>query len=304
MIVVWARTTPPAAKVAVALGMLLLAPYATFYNWSMIVVAAALLLRSDLRPRSLIPVLLAIGAIAAAATQKATPYPSPNLLSAGTHGLYWLPLFALATVGVLALAGRRRRPHGEDEPAEAAPPPRATARRERSAGRPGQLIDRLPRFTLWTTVALLALSSGYLVSAFVSQNGPFRAGPFGRQAVLRALPSDFPVPPESTVEDAGRGTLLPYRVEWRTTEPTGEVAGLPRRRLDDGNWEIVLAEGDETQLRLRTIRLGIDGVIELFAEVRVTESADGSALHVEFTPLPTSLVPGFEDWLADKAGNQ
>ena len=298
VIVVWAKATPGAAKVAAALGMLLLAPYATFYNWSMIVVAAALLLRSDLRPRFLIPMLLAGGAIAAAATQKATPYPAANLLTAGTYGLYWIQPFALAAVFMLALAGRRR-----EEPAAAAPStpavrvPWFALRRER-------LGLQLPRLALGITVALVALSSGYLLSAFVSQNGPFRAGPFDRQTVLRALPADFPLPPESTIEHAGRGALLPYRVQWQSTQPTSEVASLLRRKLDVGDWEIVLADGDENGLRLRTVRNGIDGEMEFFGEVTVAESEDGTVTQLEFTPIPTTLVPGFDDWLADRDANQ
>ncbi len=43
MLFAWWRCTPSVARAAAALGMLLLAPYSTFYNWSMIAVAAALL---------------------------------------------------------------------------------------------------------------------------------------------------------------------------------------------------------------------------------------------------------------------
>ena len=358
VVLAWAKATPSAAKVAAALGMLLLAPYATFYNWSMITVAAALLLRSDLRPRALIPLLLAGGVIAAAATQKATPYPSPNLLTAGTYGLYWLPPFALFTTFALALAGRRRSKEGE--PAEAAAPQMSPSRRPRLAFRPKQLIPQLPRFAfrpkallpklphlafrpkallpklphlafrpkallpklprlafrpkallpqlprlaIFTALALAAFSSGYVVSAFVSHNGPFKVGPFDRQRVLEALPADFPLPGGSTIEDAGRGTLMPYRIEWQSAYEYSEVASLYRSELDKGDWEIGLEESAESGLMLRAMRFDISGEMDLFAEIQVAESDGGSTIQLEFILLPVTNVPGFDEWLADREANQ
>ncbi len=344
VVVAWAKATPSAAKVAAALGMLLLAPYATFYNWSMITVAAALLLRSDLRPRALIPLLLAGGAIAAAATQKATPYPSPNLLTAGTYGLYWLPPFALFTTFALALAGRRRSTEGK--PTEDAAPqmspsrwprfafrpkallpqlprlafrpkallpklPRLAFRPKallpklpRLAFRPKSLLPQLPRLAIFTALALAAFSSGYVVSAFVSHNGPFKVGPFDQQRVLEALPVDFPLPRGSTVEDAGRGTLMPYRIEWQSAYEYNEVAGLYRNEFDEGDWEIGLEESDESELLLRVMRFDIAGEMEFFAEIQVAESAGGSAILLEFIILPVTKVPGFDEWFADLEANQ
>ncbi len=330
VVVAWAKATPSAAKVAAALGMLLLAPYATFYNWSMITVAAALLLRSDLRPRALIPLLLAVGAIAAAATQKATPYPSPNLLTAGTYGLYWLPPFALFTTFALALAGRHRS--REDEPTEDAVPQMSPSRGPRLAFRPKQLLPQLPRLAfrpkallpqlprlafrpkrllpqlprlaIFTALALAAFSSGYVVSAFVSHNGPFKVGPFDRQRVLEALPADFPLARGSTVEDAGRGTLMPYRIEWQSAYEYNEVAGLYRSELDNGDWEIGLEESGESGLLLRVMRFDTVGEMEFFAEIQVAESAEGSAIQLEFIILPVTEVPGFDEWFADREANQ
>ena len=344
VVVAWAKATPSAAKVAAALGMLLLAPYATFYNWSMIVVAAALLLRSDIRPRALIPLLLAGGAIAAAATQKATPYPSPNLLTAGTYGLYWLPPFALFTTFALALAGRRRSKEGETTEAAATqkPPsrrpllafrpkqllqqlPRLTFRPKRLLPqlprlkfrpkqllpqlprltfRPNQLLPQLPRLAIFTALALAAFSSGYVVSAFVSHNGPFKVGPFDRQRVLEALPADFPLPGGSTIEEAGRGTLLPYRIEWQSEHEYGEVAGLYRSELDKGDWEIGLEESAESDLLLRAMRFDSTGEMDLFAEIQVAESDGGSAIQLEFILLPVTNMPGFDEWIADREANQ
>jgi hypothetical protein len=113
-VVAWWKCTPSVAKVATALAMLMLAPHSSFYNWSMLSVAAALLLHSDLRStatgRALVPAILAGMAIAAAASQQATPFPLPYdaYRPASTLGIYWVQPAALATIIVLAVFGRRR----------------------------------------------------------------------------------------------------------------------------------------------------------------------------------------------------
>ena len=76
-VIAWWKCTPSVAKVTAALAMLMLAPHSSFYNWSMLSVAAALLLHSDLRPRALVPAILVVMAVAAAASQQATPFPLP-----------------------------------------------------------------------------------------------------------------------------------------------------------------------------------------------------------------------------------
>jgi hypothetical protein len=305
VVLVWFTRARSVAKVAAAVGMLLLAPYSTFYNWTLIVVAAALLLRADVRPRFLIPMILAVGSVAAAATLKATPYPVSNVLTTvGPGGLYWIQPFALGTVFLLAFVGARRRLGQAEEPPEEAAPAEHRIRWSLPKIPLGPVAERVPVPVVWTVMAVVAVSSGYVVSAFVSQNGPFQPGHFGRQTVLAALPEDFPVPPEATIEDAGRGTVLPYRIEWQSGEPVSEVAGALRTKLADGTWEIVLEEGEEDDVLLRTARLDLAGFMDVFAEVRVIDWQGGSAVSLEFTPLPTDRVPGFEDWLEDKEENQ
>ncbi len=305
VVLVWMIGAPSAAKVAAALGILLLAPYSTFYNWGMIAVAGALLLRADVRPRALIPAVLALGVIAAAATQKATPYPIPNLLDAsGTYGLYWLQPFALGAVFLLAVAGRRRSPKQEEEPAAASERTTEHLLRAWRTVRMGPALQLVRPAAFWTIVAVAAAASGYMLSAFVSESPPFQPDLFGRQAVLRALPADFPVPPAARVKDAGAGTLLPYRVEWQTDDSVSEVAGLFGERLDNGTWQILLADGDATKVRLRTARLDVTGSMDLFGEVKIVRSNGGSLVSLEFTPLPTNKVPGFDDWLANRDTSQ
>ena len=305
VVLVWMTGAPSVAKVAAALGMLLLAPYSTFYNWGMIAVAGALLLRADVRPRALIPAMLALGAIAPAATQKATPFPIPDYRgAAGTLGLYWLQPFALGAVFLLAVAGRRRSPEQEAEPAGAGERTTERFRRAWRTVRRGPALRLLRPAAFWTATAVAAAASGYMLSAFVSESPPFQPDLFSRQVVLRALPADFPVPASASVKDAGEGMLLPYRVEWQADESVSEVAGLFRQRLDNGTWQILLAEGDATNVRLRTARLDVTGTMDLFGEVKIVRSNGGRFISLEFTPLPTIKMPGFDDWLAHRDASQ
>ncbi len=78
------------------------------------------------------------------------------------------------------------------------------------------------------------------------------------------------------------------------------MAGLLGRKLDAGPWQIVLSDGGEGAVRLRTVRMDLGGLMDVFAEVRVIDLGDGSAVSLEFTLIPTTKVPGFDDWLADR----
>ena len=302
VVLVWATRERSVGKVAAALGMLLLAPFSTFYNWALIAVAGALLLRANVRPKYLIPIVLVLGAMAMAATQKATPFPTFNLLGpGGTYGLYWVQPFALCTVFLMAIAGRRKAPEPTAEPPEDAAPMLERIRGAWRAARAGQLVNRAPKVALWTAVAVLAMGSGYVVSAYVSQSGPFHPGPFARHTVLRALPDDFPAPPDATIEHAGRGSLLPYQVNWRSTQPLRELASYYTERLSEGGWELMLVEPESGLLRIRTAHFDETDNMDGFAELRVSGSETAvSNVTLEFLLLPTSKVPGYERWLADK----
>ena len=78
MLLAWWRCTPSVAKVAVVLGMLLVSPHVTFYNWTLFAAAAALLLHSDLRPRWLVPAIIVGLAAALAAIAERDPVPDPR----------------------------------------------------------------------------------------------------------------------------------------------------------------------------------------------------------------------------------
>jgi hypothetical protein len=298
MLVAWWKCTPSVAKVATALGMLLLTPHSSFYNWSMLAVAGALLLRADLRPRYLVPLLIGGMAAAAAATQKATPFPLPADVyrPAATLGVYWVQPAALASVFVLAVFGRRTLVVAEGE-SRAAEPSEMPARVAHTDER-GRAGARAPRMALGGALAAIAVCFGYVSSAYVSGNGPFRSDPyFGRSQVLRALPSDFPVPPRASIDGAGPGSHLPYRVEWETPERTSDVAGLMRSQLNDGTWRVVDSSDEDGKLKLRSTRAGTGGLPPVIAEIAISAAGAGSNVLLEFSPLPASSVPGYEEWL-------
>jgi hypothetical protein len=104
------RATPAMQAPAVALGTLLATPYAMFYDWGLLVVAGALLLRARESRGLLAPMVVIGGYVAAVMTQVATPYPPPLpyveagriVWPASTFGVYLTAPFALATLAVLA----------------------------------------------------------------------------------------------------------------------------------------------------------------------------------------------------------
>jgi hypothetical protein len=288
----WWKCNRSTAKVATALGMLLLTPHSTFYHWSMITVAAALLLRADVRPRYMVPVMIAGLALAMAATQNATQFPVPVDLfrPAGTRGLYWIQPAALATVLALAIIGRKRSAAEEEAAATAAAPYRIAM--------PRFAFGSMPRAGAWAALAGVALVAGYGASAYVSGSGPFhRDAYFGRAAVLRALPADFPALDGSHVQNAGAGSHLPYRIEWDVEGTTSEVAGIMRQRLADGTWKIVDSQADGGDVRLRTARGAAGGAPPVVGEIDIVAAGGGSRVRLEFSPLPSSLVPGYQRWL-------
>ena len=70
-----------------------------------------------------------------------------------------------------------------------------------------------------------------------------------------------------------------------------------RQRLGDGSWRIVDSSGDGASVRLRSTRAASDGAPPVIAEVAISESGAGSEVSLEFSPLPASLVPGYQRWL-------
>jgi hypothetical protein len=289
MALAWWKCTPSVAQVATVLGMLLAMPHETFYNWTILAVAGALLVRSDLRPRWLIPMMVAGLALAAAATQNATPFPIPVDVyrPPGTRGFFWIQPAALAALCTLAIAGRRSEESVEET---------ASSSRFRIA------IPAMPAFTrvaAWSGAGVAAVVVGYLGGAYVSNSAPFRTPPFFSQTtVLQALPVDFPIVPGSRMEDAGAGARLPYRVEWDAPAATSEVAGLMREKLADGSWKIIESSiGSGEDVTLRTARSADGNGASVLADVEISPSGRGSRVRLEFSPVPASSVPNYDKWL-------
>jgi hypothetical protein len=291
MAIAWWKCTPSVAQVATVLGMLLAMPHETFYNWTIIAVAGVLLVRSDLRPRWLIPAMVAGLALAAVATQKATPFPIPVDVyrPPGTRGFFWIQPAALLALCTLAIAGRRREESAEDA---------ARSSWSRFA-RPAMAMPSITRVSAWGGAGVAAVITGYLVGAYVSNSAPFRTPPFFSQTtVLRALPVDFPVVPGSRIEDAGAGARLPYRVEWDAPGATSEVAGLMRERLGDGSWKIIdSSAGSGEDVTLRTARAADGRGASVLADVEISPKGQGSRVRLEFSPVPASSVPNYDKWL-------
>jgi hypothetical protein len=291
MALAWWKCTPSVAQVATVLGMLLAMPHETFYNWTIIAVAGVLLVRSDLRPRWLIPAMMAGLALAAAATQNATPFPIPVDVyrPPDTRGFFWIQPAALLALCTLAIAGRRR-----EERVEAAP----GSSRGRFALH-AITMPSLARVAAWSGAGVVAVVVGYLGGAYVSNSAPFRTPPFFSQTtVLQALPVDFPIVPGSHMEGAGVGARLPYRVEWDAPGATSEVAGLMRERLGDGSWKIIDSSvGSGEDVTLRTARAADGDGASVLADVEISPNGRGSRVRLEFSPVPASSVPNYDKWL-------
>lgn len=109
IVIVWWRSSKAAQLTATALGILLVTPYAMFYDWALLVVGGTLLLRTRPRIGALVPLLLIGGYAAAIATQAATPVPLPQQFldnpaaMDSTEGIYWTAPFALLAVFALAI---------------------------------------------------------------------------------------------------------------------------------------------------------------------------------------------------------
>jgi hypothetical protein len=162
----------------------------------------------------------------------------------------------------------------------------------------GSIAYHAPKLATWGALAAVAVCFGYVSSAYVSGNAPFRTDRyFGRGQVLRALPRDFPVPPLASIDGAGPGSHLPYRVEWKTPGRTSEVAGLMRTQLNDGTWRVVDSSEEDGKLRFRSTRAAADGMPPVIAEITISAAGAGSTVLLEFSPLPSNNVPGYDEWL-------
>lgn len=310
---VWARADRSGAMAAAALGMLLVTPYANFYDWGLLVVAGALLLRADVRWKAVLPVVV-LGLYAALlVSQQATPFPAVDVelgfIGTGGHffvtpadlvfptgGIYWVTPAALAVVAFLALAGQRRGP--SEEAAEAAPdgaawptlPSAVDAARAHLSG----MLRPAGRLALASVLVPLA----YFLAAYVGDAPPFTEGydPFATGEVLKQLPSDFPLPPERRLETAGQGIQLPYHIEWISAEPVSEVAGVYRQLLNTDTWELMLEEETSPSYRVRLARFTPYGFMTHWAMLDVSPWRGGSLVSLDlFVTQRITITSGGAD---------
>ncbi len=298
VVLVWVRGGRSVAMPAAALGMLLVTPYANFYDWGLLVVAGALLLRADVRWKPLLP-LIVVGLYAALlVSQQATPFPAidielgafgtgghffitPADISVPTRGLYWVTPAALAVVAFLALMAKEDKDEGRAD----------TGREGRSdtAAEAPAIKTSVIRRTGLPAAARLALAGAlipvaYFIAAYEGGGPPFDEpyDPFSRSSVMSELPSDFPRPPSGKVESAGQGVQLPYHVEWVSTEPVSEVASVYRELLDEETWELMLHEESRPSYRVRLARFTSYGFMTHWAMLAVTPQEDGSRISLDF----------------------
>ena len=106
----WLRTGVRRGACVAAFAMLLFTPYSQFYDFGLVLVGMALLLRAGLPATT---TFAAFGGLylAAVVTQANTIYPTKDLLGpAQTDGVYWLTPALLVVIAVLAIAGKRGEP--------------------------------------------------------------------------------------------------------------------------------------------------------------------------------------------------
>ncbi len=299
VLLVWWRGSGHIALAAAALGMVLVTPYANFYDWGLLVVAGALLLKADVRWKPAVPAIAGGLYLGLLVSQAATPFPAvdvelgtigsggqfsmtPAGLVFPTKGIYWITPAVLAAIGLLALMAGGKRP-AEASAGEAAGTAAASIMAVEEARAPCALLSsglRLPG-RLATIGGLVA--AGYFAAAFLSDAPPFMEGsdPFAPKAVLSQVPDDFPLPDDSKLELAGEGSQLPYRIEWTTAEPVSEVAGIYRDLLEEDTWELMMAEQTSPSYRIRLARFTPHGFMTHWAMLDVSPSGPGSHISLD-----------------------
>ena len=292
----WARTKESVAMVAAALGMLLVTPYANFYDWGLLVVAGVLLIRAQVPWKAAVPVTLAGLYALLLVSQQATPFPAVDIELAGfgpdgqalitpisrTLGIYWITPAALVAVALLAVMGGRIRARAQVEEASPKrirridPAAVAAALRIQVAGalKPSRRL----------ALATIVLPAVFFMAAYIGGAPPFvrTYDPFSPSEVLRQLPADFPIPEGGKLQAAGEGDELPYHVEWTSDKPVSEVAGAYREMLSGGEWELMLEEETSPGYRVRIAHFTPLGFMTHWAMLDVTNDGRSSRITLDF----------------------
>jgi len=289
VVVAWARGTRTAAITAAALGMLIVTPYANFYDWGLLVVAAVLLLRTDVRWQAAIPVVLAGVYVGLLATQAATPFPAVDVVLgvispdgsvdvlpanyvATTNGIYWITPLVLGIVALLAFAGRKPSPSEETA---------AVAEEASDELPPGR--ERLGALA-WIGLAVVIVPAAYFTSAFYGEAPPFKTAydPFAPSEIRKQVPADFPLPEDAELLDARPGEELPFHVEWTSADAVSEISVLYEELIAGGDvWELMLADGPEASYDIRLAKFTSFDFMTHWGMLSVTEAEEGSLITLD-----------------------
>ena len=288
VVVAWARGTKTAALTAAALGMLIVTPYANFYDWGLLVVAAVLLLRTDVPWKAAIPVLLASLYVGLLVSQAATPFPAVDVILgviapdgsvdvlpasyvATTNGIYWITPLVLGTVALLAFAGRKPAPSEET--------PAAT---EEPLGEPKPGRGRLGAVA-WFGLAAVIVPAAYFTSAFYGEAPPFKTeyDPFAPSAIVKQVPADFPLPEDAKLLDARPGEQLPFHIEWTSSDAVSEISVLYEELLARDVWELMLEDGPEASYDIRLAKFTSFGFMTHWGMLAVAEAEEGSLITLD-----------------------
>jgi hypothetical protein len=130
---------------------------------------------------------------------------------------------------------------------------------------------------------VLLVPVAYFAAAFVGHIAPFGQthDRYAPSQVIKQVPSDFPLPPDSRLVSAGHGDQLAYHVEWSSDEPVSQVAGIYRHLVDGGNWELMFDEGASPAYKVRVARFTPEGEMTHWAMLDVSGRGSGSDISLD-----------------------
>jgi hypothetical protein len=146
-----------------------------------------------------------------------------------------------------------------------------------------------------SAAAVAMVGAAYLASAWYAGIAPFPprdAPPYSRDAVLRAIPFDTPLPYDRTLIETAHGSPLAYHVVFSSPRTPDEVAAQVLDHLAGSpKWQLTENRPLTGEFTTHLARLSADGQMTHFAEIAVRRERSGSIIVFDFTPIPTTLAP-------------
>jgi hypothetical protein len=169
------------------------------------------------------------------------------------------------------------------------------ARYPRSIAVPVSMRARLPKAAVRLAAYVLVVACAFIAAAWVGAAPPFEGrthDPYSETAVMRAIPFDAPLPYDIAVVGAGRGDDLPYRAQWSSQEPADTIAGQFHEHLAGSpKWQLTQETPVMSEFRTTLARVDASGYMTHFARITIERSSGQTFVTLEFTPVPSSLVP-------------